>query len=62
MNMTRGRKVLFDDDHDELGEDIVMDLFELTPAKISKKLNCNTIAIMDPRPTIYRQRCNKERL
>ena len=46
--MMRGRKVVLDDEHDELGGDIVMDLFELTPAEISTKLDCNTITLKNP--------------
>ena len=46
--MMRGRKVVLDDEHDELGGDIVMDLFELTPAEINTKLDCNTITFKNP--------------
>ena len=46
--MMRGRKVVLDDEHGELGGDIVLDLFELTPAEISTKLDCNTITLNNP--------------
>ena len=60
MDMMRSRKVLLVDEHDELGGDIVMDLFELTPANIKKDLNCNTFALMNrvahKRPSAIQQR------
>ena len=46
--MMWGRNVVLHEQHDELGDNIEMDLFELTIAEVNNKLDCNTITLKTP--------------
>ena len=46
--MMCGRKAVLHDEHDELGDEIEMDLFELTPTEVNNKLDSNTITLKTP--------------